>query len=171
MLILLMVLLSWLSLSSGDSSPLFTDGVYPVCTKPKYNSHGRIDVQSMIYNCSDNIQGAMFPPSYFSGIPTHVNVSLAFNTLIDINDVDATITLDFWMRVYWHDGRWKFPPELWDGLSESNSWEGLELTPYIRAQTDLAFWVPDVYILESIQWEVRAELLHLFPDGNIWWSR
>lgn len=83
----------------------------------------------------------------------------------------ATVTLDLWFRQYWKDNRWNFPSEMWDSLDPAARLEGLELMPYIRSQNALNFWLPDTYILEQVSNDIQAEMVHLFRDGNVWWSR
>lgn len=144
----------------------------PYCTGIIKTNNDFIDVEAMINNCSTQIKGSLFPPSFFTESPTNVSVSLAFNTIIEINDVAASITIDVWLREYWEDARWNFPPEMWDSLAHGVKYAGLELAPYIRNQRDsLNFWLPDVFIAESITWDVQEEMVHLFQDRHVWWSR
>jgi hypothetical protein len=152
---------------------------FPLCTDMMYTPSGTVDVEQMLYACSKNTGGSMFPPSLFAGLnssfshpATIVNVSLAFNAVVEIDDVHATVTLDFWFRQYWKDPRWKFPTELWKQLSSVARYEGLELVPYVReGDPTLNFWLPDTYILESISHEVQAEMIHLFQNSDVWWSK
>jgi hypothetical protein len=143
---------------------------FPLCSSVVYKSRGIVDVGSMLVNCSQSMGSSLLPPSLFDNVPVIVNVSLAFNAIIGIDDVAATVTFDLWMRQYWQDPRWNFPLEMWDSLNSAARFEGLELTQYIR-EAGLQFWLPDTYILESIAIREQAEMIHLFPDGHLWWSK
>jgi hypothetical protein len=158
--------LFWFSILFGNAHE------FPICSEILYTANNQIDVEAMIYNCADQIPGTLFPPSFFVEEPTNVSVSLAFNTIIDINDVAASITIDVWLREFWEDKRWNLPQEMWDSLSHGVKFAGLELAPYINNEyNNLNFWLPDVFIAESITWDVQEEMVHLFQNGQVWWSR
>jgi hypothetical protein len=157
---------------------VFGGSEFPFCSKTVYDENNQVDVESMLFHCSKSIRGSMFPPSYFQKRsdsneykPTLVNVSLAFNTIVNIDDVHASVTLDFWFRQFWYDPRWKLPDDVWQSINPAGHLEGLELMPYIRGQDPLNFWLPDTYILEAVSSDIQAEMVHLFQDGSVWWSR
>jgi hypothetical protein len=150
----------------------------PVCTSAIRQSNGLMDVAATVYNCANNIQGSMYPPSYFNGNgtqkfqPTVINMSASINTLINIDDVNAQVTFDMFFRIYWTDPRWNLPSDMWDSLHPVvRDYEGLEITPYVRAQNQLQIWLPDIQIMEAVETNSVAELIHLFPNGSIFWSR
>jgi hypothetical protein len=150
----------------------------PFCSPVIYDKNNETDVERMLYSCSQNIRGSLFPPSYFAKqeatneySSTLVNTSVVFNGLVNVDDIHATVTLDFWFRQFWYDTRWKFPEELWLSINPAASLEGLEIMPYIRAQNPLNFWLPDTRILETISSDIQAEMIHLFHNGSVWWSR
>jgi hypothetical protein len=163
----------------AELTPLvFGGSEFPFCSTTLYDENNEVDVESMLFHCSKTIRGSMFPPSYFQKRsdsneykPTLVNVSLAFNTIVNIDDVHASVTLDFWFRQFWYDPRWKLPDEVWQSINPAGYVEGLELMPYIRSQNPLNFWLPDTYILEAVSSDIQAEMVHLFQDGSVWWSR
>jgi hypothetical protein len=171
--IVLLVLLAGCTCAHGNEGDFF-----PECTSVIYDLWNRVDVEKMIYNCSSNIQGALFPPSYFDAssgkpfTPTIVNISVAFNSMVKIDDIEGELSLDYWFQMFWYDPRWKFPTEMWASMSPETLVEGIELTQYVRTQgTPLNIWLPDTYALEAISVTTQAEQLHLSPDGSVWWSR
>jgi hypothetical protein len=151
---------------------------FPECSSMIYDPWNRVDVEKMIYNCSGNIQGALFPPSYFDAtpgdpfLPTIVNVSVAINSIIKIDDIEGELSLDYWFRMFWTDARWQFPEEMWNHINPKLGAEGIELTQYVRTDGNpLNLWLPDTYAVEAISSEKQSELIHLFPNGSLWWSR
>jgi hypothetical protein len=145
------------------------------CTPVLYDINNLIKVEAMLYNCSSNLQASMAPPSMFSvnGIfhPTLVNVTIAVNTFINVDDISTQVTMDLWFRQYWTDPRWQFPPEMWANMNPAVYHEGIEISPYVHDSTQLNIWLPDTYIIEAVESEVVSELIHLFPNGSIFWSR
>lgn len=105
---------------------------YPVCAENSFGVGGRIDVETMLYNCSNNIPGAMMIPSlypYENGTfhPVNVSVQLVLNNLISIDDVTSEVRLDFWFRNFWDDPRW-YMPDMWQYLNPECMYEGMDIT-------------------------------------------
>lgn len=151
---------------------------YHLCSDVVTNQFGEIDVEATLFNCTTNIRGGMLPPSYFGAIspreynPTIVNISIGINTLINVNDVDAQVTFDLYYEMYWKDPRLALPDELWDDINPAvGVFEGIEITPYVRGQNQLQIWLPDIQIMEGVEFSVQAELIHLFKNRSIFWSR
>jgi hypothetical protein len=151
--------------------------IYPVCASMAYTANNFIDIKKILQNCTQTIPTSVLPPSYFtydvsnSG-PTLVNTSVAVNTLINVDDITAQVTIDVYLRTYWTDERIHLPNELWSSLKPAVRKEGLEITPFIRdSASPLPIWLPDIQIMETVSSEVVSELIHLFPNGTIFWSR
>ncbi|RYH18672.1 hypothetical protein EON65_26960 [archaeon] len=84
-----------------------------------FDAAGRIDIQSVLYNCSASIPSPLDIPSMFPNItggfyPTMVSVQLAINNLIKVDDIGNQLTLDFFFRLRWTDPRWNITDELWE---------------------------------------------------------
>ncbi len=149
---------------------------YPYCTGLLFDFNHEIDVEAMLYNCSSNIQGALLPPSTFSPTKSNyqatvVNVSMAVNSFIQVDDIATQVTLDIWLRQWWQDPRIKLPEEMWNSLNPAVYREGIEISPYIRNSNELNIWLPDTYIIESVDTQTVSELIHLFPNSYLFWSR
>ena len=144
---------------------------------------GRIDVERMLYNCSENIPGARVPPSYFPRVlndsqlqnvsnydPIILDVQLAVNNLIKVSDITNEFTLDFFLRLVWTDDRIVMP-NIWSYLHPETSLEGIEISRYIQSQDELKFWLPDIYFYESTDVEVINSLVKILPEGRMFWAR
>ena len=78
---------------------------WPVCSEKVYSDLGSLDMQKMLYNCADNIPGALLPPSYFSisgenasvsdFVSTNVTTQLAMKNLIVVADLTSTVQRKF----------------------------------------------------------------------------
>ena len=71
--------------------------------------------------------------SYFPNIPgtsdfqpTNVSVQLALDSLIEVDDVASTITMDVYLRLYWTDPR-IYMPDLFEYLNPMCTIEGTQL--------------------------------------------
>lgn len=162
-----LLFLAWSILTAGD---------YPYCTDVIYDASNRINIQAMLYNCSNNIQGALLPPSTFSPdennySPTVVNITVAINSLIRVDDLTTQVTLDCWLRQYWEDPRINLPSKFWSSMNPAVYRQGIEISPYIRNDDPLNFWLPDTYIIEVVEMNAVSELIHLFPNRSLFWSR
>lgn len=153
---------------------------YPNCANISYLSTGFADVRTVLTTCLANVPASTVPPSYFipKSIPTRqynatiVNTSVAINTLIEVDDITAQVTADIYLRAYWKDDRLKLPTEFWEDMNPAVAREGLEISSFVRdAANPLPLWLPDIQIVEAVTIETLAELVHLFEDGNIFWSR
>ena len=78
---------------------------WPVCSEKVYSDLGSLDMHKMLYNCADNIPGALLPPSYFSVsgenasmsdfVSTTVTTQLAMKNLIVVADLTSTVQRKF----------------------------------------------------------------------------
>lgn len=123
---------------------------YPICTEMAYDSTGRINIQSMLYNCSSFIPSPLDIPSVFLNTsggysPTTVSIQLSLNNLIHVDDVGNQITLDFYFRLRWVDPRWTIPAEMWDEINPlAATSDGVDLLGYVSSQAQLMVWKPDI---------------------------
>lgn len=153
---------------------------WPVCSEKVYSDLGSLDMQKMLYNCADNIPGALLPPSYFSisgenasvsdFVSTNVTTQLAMKNLILVADLTSTVQLDFFLRVSWTDPRWNLG-DVWDDINPFLASEGLSIAPYVRSENPLNVWLPDLFFYKALQFEVLSELLLLHPGGAMYWAR
>jgi hypothetical protein len=150
---------------------------YPECTSMAFTEGNRLDLQTMLYNCSKNIPGNLAIPSFFpydnnEYYPLNVSIGIVINNFIAVDDVTTTINMDFWYRNIWTDPRWNLPEEAWQYLNPIALIEGLDITEYFNNQNNpLQIWVPDIVFYEGVALDVLAEMLKLFPNGTLFWSR
>lgn len=103
-----------------------------------------------------------------------MQIAYALNNLMSVSEIDATVTMDFFFRIYWVDQRLNFP-ELWDELANSKPTllaDGLELSYFLRDDDQpLRIWMPDIYFNNGKESHVLVETVRLRPGGMIFWSR
>lgn len=148
---------------------------YPVCSENIYLANGQIDLDSTLYNCSANINGALIIPSYVpkpSGAyePVNMSIQIKVNELISVDDITSSVTMGFFLRLQWYDERW-YLPELFETLTPQAAADGLDITPYINSQNPLNIWLPDIVFYEATAIDPISEFIRLFPDGKLFWSR
>ena len=152
------------------------NATYPVCAEPSFTKSGDLDIVKILYECQDNIPGSNSPPSFFPSYngsydPVEVYTGLMINNFIGVDDLKATISMDFYWRLKWVDPRLNMP-DIWQYMNPEMELEGLEITNYIRdIRTPLLYWLPDIAFYQSIDIQVIAELIKLYSDGTVYWSR
>ena len=88
-----------------------------------------------------------------------------------VDDLKATIHLDFYWRLQWSDPRLHFP-DMWEYMNPEMYNEGLDITNYIRnTQNPLLYWLPDISFYQVLDMNVVAELIKVYRDGTVYWSR
>lgn len=136
---LLIAVLLYVVLKCGFVATLDSPSSDRTCTTNIFTA-GRIDVERMLYNCSENIPGARVPPSYYPRSlndsqlqnvsnydPIILDVQLAVNNLIKVSDITNEFTLDFFLRLVWTDDR-VVMPNIWPYLNPETSLEGIEIS-------------------------------------------
>jgi hypothetical protein len=150
---------------------------YPECASLAFCADGRVDLTTMLYNCTKNIPGSSVIPSFYpyennTFHPVDVMIGIVINNLINVNDVTSQVTLDFWYRNIWEDPRIFLPPETWSYLNPETLLEGLDITQYIYTDGNpLPIWFPDIVFYEGVDLNQLAQMVKLFPNGTIFWSR
>jgi hypothetical protein len=146
------------------------------CSEHIFDNYGFIDIGKMLYQCSDNIPSVLFPPSYFSSVnqsafkSVNISVQIAVNSLLSVDDLKGTVTLDFYWRILWVDPRLQI--DIWSYIHPTLTNEGIEISNFIRNEGDpLNIWLPDLFFFESTSQEVVDELIKLLPGGLMYWSR
>jgi hypothetical protein len=150
---------------------------YPECTSLAFTADGRVDLTTMLYNCTKNIPGSYVIPSFFpyennTFHPVDVMIGIVINNFINVNDVTSQVTLDFWYRNIWEDPRIFLPPDTWSYLNPETILEGLDITQYVYSDGDpLPIWLPDIVFYEGVELGELAQMVKLFPNGTLFWSR
>ena len=106
-----------------------------------------------------------------SAVP--VRVAFNINNLIELNEIDASVSLHCFYRLYWIDHRWNFPA-LWDQLALDKPnllIEGIELRDFVHGTGPLKMWLPLIYLNDAIEISFTAETIRLRPGGVLFWSR
>eukprot|EP01031_Cornospumella_fuschlensis_P026829 gene26829-32416_t len=132
----------------------------------------------MVETCSTTIPSSQLPPSFyfFNNVtkeynPTLVEVQLVLNSLIIVDDIQSTYTIDYFWRILWNDPRFVLPDDAWDLVNPEAAIEGVEISDMIRESQTAFFWLPDIFIFQSNSQEIVDELIKLLPNGRMFWSR
>jgi hypothetical protein len=155
--------------------PLLNAG-WPICANLTFTAGGTVDVGTMLYECMENIPSSLIPPSYYDmdGTGYHpVNISIQFvlNNLINVDDLQSQMTLDYYFRCSWQDPR-IYLPQIWNYLNPEAAEDGIVITPYLlNSNNALDIWTPDFYFVDSTNQEIIAEAMKLRPNGSIYWTR
>ncbi len=153
-----------------------TNQGWPPCAYPTFTTAGVLDTRAMIYNCINNISSSQVPPSYYdidgSGYnPVNVSVQFAVNNLIQVDDLQSSITMDFYFRCTWVDPR-IYIPEMWSYINPEAHIDGLVITPFVENSNEaLNLWLPDFYFLDASSQDLIVQTIKLRPNGTIYWSR
>jgi hypothetical protein len=102
--------------------------------------------------------------------PLNVSVGIALNSMVLVEDVSTQVKISFWYRNFWNDPRW-YMPDMWQHLNPTCALEGLDITPYIRNANELNIYLPDIYWYQDILSRTIVEVVRLYPDGSLFWSR
>jgi hypothetical protein len=98
------------------------------------------------------------------GVTLDVSVRFEFNNLISVNELDNTVSLDFFFRLWWTDVRWNLTKEFWDEVPTSVYYDGIEMYPYLfEADSPLPLWRPDLHFIDIFEVNEEAGLLKLRP--------
>jgi hypothetical protein len=142
--------------------PVINASIYPVCAETVYKQ-GNPDMQTTLYNCMNNISYVLQPPSYCAGAePVSVYVAYKLNNLMEVSELEGTITMDFFFKLFWMDSRLNIP-SLWPALNESNPHimkDGAELVLMVRNEDNpLNLWLPDLIFYNSKELLVTEETI------------
>lgn len=150
---------------------------YPRCTELAFKSNGELDIQTMLYNCSNFIAGNTIPPSAYlstNGIyePMNVSVQICLNNLISVDDLNNQLTIDFFFRLRWIDPRWNISTEMWNYLNPKTATsDGLNIIDYVDNQNELNIWRPDITFQSVNNKEILIESFKMFPNNQFYWAR
>eukprot|EP00603_Paraphysomonas_imperforata_P003530 CAMPEP_0114413612 /NCGR_PEP_ID=MMETSP0103-20121206/948_1 /TAXON_ID=37642 ORGANISM="Paraphysomonas imperforata, Strain PA2" /NCGR_SAMPLE_ID=MMETSP0103 /ASSEMBLY_ACC=CAM_ASM_000201 /LENGTH=460 /DNA_ID=CAMNT_0001581699 /DNA_START=129 /DNA_END=1511 /DNA_ORIENTATION=+ len=104
-------------------------------------------------------------------ITLDVSVRFEFNNLIMVNELDNTVSLDFFYRLWWQDVRWNLTKEFWNEVPLSVYYD-IEMYSYLfESENALPMWRPDLHFIDIFDINEEAGLFKLRPEGQIYWSR
>ena len=81
----------------------------------------------------------------------------------------GSVTLDFYLRLYWTDNRFNMPM-LWNKLSKTVRSNGFEITRILENNSSCPFWLPDIrfhdaasvdYIVEVLVDMIKSIIFHI----------
>jgi hypothetical protein len=75
-------------------------------------TNGELDITNTLYNCSVQMTDSRLVASMKSNQPVVVTTQLLLNSLISVNEIEGTVTLDLYFKLQWIDPRWVIP-NLW----------------------------------------------------------
>ena len=90
-----------------------------------------------------------------------VEVQIYVTSIIDINQVAQTFTINGYFRTWWTDSRLAYKSAE-DGFCYD--------VVHIPFDERSSIWQPDLYFDNAISVDYGADLLELYPNGNIWRS-
>ena len=77
-----------------------------------------------------------------------------FSTLLQIDAIAGTATLDFYLRLYWRDNRFNMSV-FWSKCSKSMKKDGFDLTRLVD-NGEVSFWLPDIRFHDLAEMEALA---------------
>jgi hypothetical protein len=134
-----------------------------------YHSSGKASFQKTFATCLENAHDPLLFEGYATNNHITVQAQVALNNLVEVNEVQNTVSVDFLLRVYWTDTRLNMPA-LWDALGPEMSATGVDLYQFIQAGNP-GFWLPDFVFSEASSFDVTNEFIKLYPGGFIYWNR
>jgi hypothetical protein len=144
-----------------------------VCTAA-YGPNGEVDFTTTLYNCSYNMIDPEIIYSYKASVtePIKVYTQLALNNMIDVDELDSTISLDFYFRLSWIDPRWDIP-EMWVDQKKEIAHEGFAIEQLVLAtdETYLHMWLPDISFPDQVDSVIVAQTVKIRPHGLLYWNR
>ena len=96
-----------------------TNEGWPPCCPNITDKNGYPDVSDCFVQCTQNVPSVMAPASYLTGEPTNLTVGIALNNLGKVNELDGTVTFDFFLRLLWEEPRWNLT-NLFDAIAVHN---------------------------------------------------
>jgi hypothetical protein len=173
-ILVLLLLLSYLSYFYGQDTYECVDNSTVVIAE-----NGVVSFTQTFITCLQNINDPLIFPGYFfpnvPSDPLKIAAQVALNNLIAVNEIDSTVTLDFFFRLYWTDPRLSMPA-LWQRLPIQLRLSGIDISQLVGVQdvqngTQPGIWMPDIYFPDTIDQQVDAYLIRLYPGGYVEWSR
>jgi hypothetical protein len=149
-------------------SPLPTPQASGICP-PYFDEDGDIHIAESLVHCAVSMSDAYQPITHVQkyldmGVTLDVSVRFEFNNLISVNELDNTVSLDFFFRLWWTDVRWNLTKEFWDEVPTSVYYDGIEMYPYLfEADSPLPLWRPDLHFIDIFEVNEEAGLLKLRP--------
>lgn len=100
-----------------------------------------------------------------------VKTQFGVNNLIFVDEIQSTIQIDFYFRLWWRDIRWDIP-SLWINMTDNVAREGIELYYLTLSEEPLTLWRPDLEFQDFIEINVGDEQsFKLRQGGEMYWSR
>lgn len=141
---------------------------YPPCI---HNESELIFINEMISatqtidNCIANIPDPYSIPTFYNGSyqgSMKVFSNIQINNLHDVDAITGTITIDFYLRLFWKDNRFNMPL-FWDQLDNSTQAYGVDLTKLVDSNYGNApFWLPDIRFHDAASIDVIVDVNHFF---------
>jgi hypothetical protein len=126
---------------------------------------GVIDITKTLYFCQVNMTDPLLIYSYQPHVRAiNVTVQFLINNLIFVNELDNSVTLDFFFKLQWTDARWDI--DMWNEQKNGVINNGINLYPLI-AQSDLnlRIWEPDFIFFDESESTVISKNIKLRPKG------
>ena len=106
--------------------------------------------------------------------PVEIYTSVTIVALVELNEMDSSVTLQIYWNIIWQDPRLNIP-SLWDALSltkPSLLSAGIQISKLIYDQNvPLNVWLPDLFFEYTRDFHLIDEDITLYPGGEIYWSR
>lgn len=74
-----------------------------------YDESGAVHADRTFFNCAQGMQDPKFPITNVKDYQNEnltVSTQFVLNNLISIDEIENTVELDFYMRMFWRDKRW-----------------------------------------------------------------
>ena len=136
---------------------------------PIFDNEGDISITGSLVQCATHMSDPLQPITHVQkyldmGVTLTVESRFEFNNLVSVNELENTVTVDFFYRLWWQDIRWNLTEEFWAEVPVSVFYDGIELHA-LTFDTDevLPYWRPDLHFIDVKEVETFAVLVKLRP--------
>lgn len=138
---------------------------YPLCIRNESDLvyvNDAISASQIMTNCITNIPDPYNIPTFYNGSFIEgmtIFSNIQINNLHEVDAVSGTVTIDFYLRLYWRDNRFNMPL-FWEKLDQQAQGYGVEITKLI----DLGgtpIWLPDLHFHDAASLDVIIDVSSL----------
>mmetsp|Transcript_24513 Transcript_24513/g.22271 ORF Transcript_24513/g.22271 Transcript_24513/m.22271 type:complete len:546 (+) Transcript_24513:42-1679(+) len=140
-----------------------------------YAANGYISFTDTLITCLQNINDPLIFPGFFTNKLLTVYSQVSLNNLIQVDELDSSVRLDFYFRLYWTDPRLNMSA-LWNVMPNQAAVAGVDVSqilgiPNVNGGDQPGIWLPDIFFPDAVDQQVTNYLLRLHPNGYMEWSR
>jgi hypothetical protein len=141
-----------------------------------YAPDGYLSIQDSLAACLNNVHDPQLFPNFYLKTPLNISVQIALVDLISVTEITSSVTMSCFFRLYWQDVRLTMPA-LWDQIysytgSNALAMNGIEIVQLQGVKNQAySIWLPDIAFPDITSNSISSQLLRIYPNGQIYWSR